>query len=749
MTADKAYPLVLLRKSPSSGGPWVEHFTVNFPAAGVYPFEIDYCNWQSGQTCCLYNGDGTPIRPTAVAPASATQAIAPSFLTVDTGQDSATLSMVSATKVNVNLSAHPYASGNVIVLSLHKHPSKTDYTHPFGPPTWNSNGPFTITVVDANNFTFNVTDAAAYDGATPITCYHLIEVTGTSYLIDTDNSGWPTTCQNEKDLNQNGEPLLPSPLDPASSGNLIPASAIGGAQPGYLFYASIYDPITGHVGNRVPIGSRIANATPCNFKISGLPNLATPFTGWQLLCWGNGTELAASLKTGAKPDQGDLVGYETSPGDSEWCLLIGRTGDGGEVPYAVIDSQGNWVYSTPAQDSITIDSNQIDGNSELPIDNYIPPPFVNFWREGDRICGSILGQPFVYRSGSELDAQTGIFVGDPAQSWDPSKVETFPSSQNVFAGFGYMQESWVFTKGQLAQLSEISGETAWNGPYNFGIIGPHAFDSGWNGLPFWISRERQLCTMMPGANGPMAISTEYDLALLKWIGPSPYAEETEVVYYRDPLRMIELLRIKCVDANGTPFVVIHDFHLRDDSSPYGQAYQATYQDVLASDYTTARIRANDGQEYMWAGTNNGRFAQFYSGGSDNGAAYTADAIALRYLGGDRTALKTIEWYGDEQIAWYVDDQMLNVPFDPTQSPWSMVSNQYRPFPGDTQCAHWLADVERPEMIHCYLWIRLVSHPADAPNPSNPMALSSVPHMPLETYGRLYLVAPVLGDTRGR
>lgn len=748
MTADHGYPLMSGQNVSAIGAALYDKFTVNFPTAGTYHFEIDFCNWHTEQTCCLYNGDGSVLLPQGIAPAQPVNASSPSYLTEDYGQDGATLSAVSATKVNVNFTAHGLADRDVIVLALHKHPSKTDYPTPYGPVTWDSNGPFTITYVDPDNFTFNTTDSSPYAGATPITFYHLVEVDAptTDYIINTDNTGWPKTCQNDRDTNQNGQILLPSPTDLTIGDNLIPASAIGGAQPGYQFYVSIYNPRTGHVGNRIPIGPRIANKTPCVFDLSGLPDLSAPFSGNQVLCWGNATEPAA-VGIIPKPNQGDLLGYETSPGDSEWCLLIGRTGDGGEVPYAVIDSNGNWVYAQPAQSDITIDYANIDGNSELPTENYIPPAFSCFWREGDRQCGSIAKQPFVFNSGSELDDTTGIFVGDPAQSWSPIKVETFPSAQPVWGGFGYMQESWVFTKGQCGQLSELSGERAWNGPYNFSVIGPHAFDGGWNHLPFWVSHQKQLCTMLPNANGPMAISTEYDAALLQQIGPEPYASQTEVIYFRDPLRLIEILRIKCIDKNGDPFVVVHDFNMRDDLSPYGQAYREDYQDILSSDFTTARVRADDGEEYMWAGTSNGRFAQFYTGGDDNGVDFVADGICLRYIGGDRTAVKTVEWYGDEQIKWYVKDSMVGVTTDPNT--WTEVSFEMRPFPGDESSAHYQADVQRPEMIHCYFWIQLTSHSEDAVDPTNPKALSDPPHLPLETYGRLYLSAPILGDTRGR
>jgi hypothetical protein len=230
------------------------------------------------------------------------------------------------------------------------------------------------------------------------------------------------------------------------------------------------------------------------------------------------------------------------------------------------------------------------------------------------------------------------------------------------------------------------------------------------------------------------------------LADSDVAGETELVYFRDPLRLIDALRIKCVDANGDPFVVIHDFNLRGGDSPFGQGYEEDYESTLATDFTSIRILDNIGHARMWAGAFDARFYQLYTGGDDNGTNFTADAISLRYVGGERTAMKTLEWYGDENIQWYTNDS-LDAIEDP--SGWVDFSDQSRPFPGDEGNAHYQTDMNRPEVLHLFLWAQLVSHPEDAPDPDNPMAFSVPPHMPLETYGRLYLVAPLIGDTRGR
>lgn len=641
--------------------------------------------------------------------------------------------------------------------------------------SWPSSGPFTVQrVLSSNDLTFNCPPGVNKS-------LYTAPVNGVtmSRLLSVPSGGTSVTVNQDDELTNQGIALstrgvlqLPF-VEDSRGGNFIPASTVGGDQPGYQFWCAIYNPQTGHVGNRVPLGGRIANLSQSTFILSGLPDLSTqpPDTISAAAYYGyganniNGGGNAAPLPPSTNPipllGPIPLLNY-----DSEWELLIGRTADGGEVPYACIDSNGNWITTTSAsQASITISNAGIDNNSELPTTNYPPPPFVLFWREGDRICGGIMNQPFVYRSASEIDATTGIFVGNPAQCFDPSKVETFPTGEPIVGGFGCMQESWVYTRNDVAQLSELSGEVSWNGPYThgFGGAGSWAFDKGWNSLPFWVSHDKQLCTMLPDGNGPISISTEYETALLAKIGNDydaggnqlRYMAKTEVVYFRDPQRLIDVLRIRCFDANGDPFTVIHDFNLRDESSPYGQGYEEVYLGPLANDYQSIAIRDHYPLPRVWATASDGNIYQFYTGGLDNvdlynpliGEAYTADAIGLRYISGERTAVKTIEWYGDELIQWYIYESLTNVIFDSTT--WVNLSFEMRPVPGETGNAHWMSDLNRPEMMHCYLWAQLVAHPFDAPDPGTPMALNDPPHIPLENYGRLYLAAPLLGDTRGR
>lgn len=637
--------------------------------------------------------------------------------------------------VTVTKAAHGLATGNVISLSI-----LTDTP----PPRWSTSGPFAITVINANTFTFQVADASNFTQS-PANVFILKVVphgTGTAQLttqpIGPEGQGVY--------LNAAGKILMPYANSPSLS--LIPASTIGGAQPGYQFYGAIYNIVTQHVGNRSTLGARIANTGDAVFILSGLPTFSDP----------------------------------------EWVLLIGRTADGAEIPYAIIDENADWITSPGG--TISIAESQIDGNSEIPYRNYPPPgtldynyqlsllpggatqnppvtgTFVRAWMESDHMCGVLAGSPTIYRSGSAQDMREGVFVGLAEQSWDPADIETFPTANPVVCGQGYQQESWCFTAQDSAVLLELAGETQWQGPWNVGAAGQFAWAVGWNNLPFWVTGKKQLATISLGGYqqlgglmstvqaGPMIISGEYEAALLAKIG-SQYLGQVEVVYIRIPEKLVDQLRINCLDANGVPFTVIHDFNLRDEKAPYGQAYEEFYRGPLTGQtvpsYTQASVRDQFEDEICIAGGQDGNLYEFYDGGNDAGTEFVGEAFSLISVGPERTAVKAQEWWGDSTVEWYVTKK-LNAPisfgttistrvFDTSKmnklGPRSAVQ-------GEEWNSHWNVPIDDPEMVNAYVLMRLTSHSADGTT-----ALNTPPHVPLETYGRVWMVNPLAGASRGR
>ena len=606
----------------------------------------------------------------------------------------------------------------------------------------------------------------------------------------------------------------------------IAASTIEGAQPGYQFFASLYMPNAGkHVGNRVEIGSRINNSVRSNFRLVGTVPLS----------------------------------------DSEQVLLIGRTSDGAEVPYAVVDLNANWVTWDGMGPSFLINDAELSGDSELPSRNFPPPGTLDYnaqialldgqlnlpqqgqvsntfsraWVESDHMCGAIEGSPTIYRSGSALDMREGVFVGLPEQSWDPADIETFPTGEPVTCGQGYSQESWVFTRQNSAALMELAGETQWQGPWNLGCAGQFAWTLGWQNMPFWITGEKQLATISSGgyysqggmmsnsAAGPITISDEYESTLLSRIGDQ-YLDQVEVSFIRHPLKRVHVLRIKCLDSNGFPFTVIHDFNLRDDRSPYGQGYlellggpvsgwfplaasisrtggvvtavlpftanaepgqaialnfwsdesfngefiiassvpaggntTVTWNQTLIADgtasggmlvfgpsdtstpnFTQAIARDQFNKQQVVAGGPDGNLYLLYSGSDDNGNPFQAEALALRYIGPERTAVKFLEWYGDRNVEWFISKK-LSTQYDISQMT-ELTEDGVESVQGEGSDNHFRVKIDSPEMTHAYVLLRLASHVEDGST-----ALSFPPHMPVENYGRVWVTTPLLGASRGK
>jgi hypothetical protein len=516
----------------------------------------------------------------------------------------------------------------------------------------------------------------------------------------------------------------------------IAASSVGGPQPGYQFYLSLYMMNAGgHVGNRVAIGPRIAPAVRTNVRILG----AIPVT------------------------------------ENEQYLLVGRTGDGAEVPYALIDDNGNWITEVGTFGDWLITSAQIDGNSELPYRNFPPPGTLDYnqqlanlaggaaqnpplpstfsiaWVESDHCCGVIAGGPTIYRSGSALDMREGQFVGLPEQSWDPADIETFPTGEPITCGQGYQQESWVYTAEDCAVLVELAGELSWEGPWNIGACGQYAWTRGWKNLPFWISQEKQLVTVSLGGTtqvggtytadqaGPVAISDEYEAALLSQIGDA-YLSQVELAYIRIPQKRVEVLRISCLDANGNPFTVIHDFNLRGGDAPYGKAYQEIFLGPLSAVYTQQFVRDGNNKGQIFCGGYDGNIYELYSGGNDDGTEFLAQSLKLVYLGPERYGANWLEWWGDGTVQFYVAKK-LDTPFGTGQMV-PLCSEEPMLVQGEADDNHWQVPIPEPEMVHCYLLTQLESHSADGNT-----NLNVPPHMPLETYGRIWLASPLIGDQR--
>jgi hypothetical protein len=283
-------------------------------------------------------------------------------------------------------------------------------------------------------------------------------------------------------------------------------------------------------------------------------------------------------------------------------------------------------------------------------------------------------------------------------------------------------------------LVDSAGSLQFDGPWPVGLCGKRGAIKTPYGL-YWLSSDKKLYTF--DTTGPLCVSEEYEKAILGQIGSS-YLSAAEVTYLNDPDRDLDRVVVKAKDSNGNPLLAYHDFKLRDDRSPHGQGYDAAYQGQLASDFTIAQIRDNNGKLRLWAGAANGRLYQLDTTGTDDASTFTAEYIALVNEGEATEAIEAFIFYGDKKISVSNGRDLNSVSssaFD------TLINQQVGEMRKDFKfkVARKKTEVNSPE----YWRFALTSHASDAGSgdypsgtTSEPMTLSTVPHLPVEVYGRL-------------
>lgn len=584
----------------------------------------------------------------------------------------------SGTTLTVTSPSHSMVSGQVVILS----------------GTTNFDGIYLVTVIDANTFTVQLPVANLGSNTSGGTAKRVLAVANAATSVDIVSPSQDTSYQ----LNQNLG---------------IPASTTGGPNPGFQFYASIYNPNGGgHVGNRFPIGGRfLQTAYRCNLHFAGLPNLSAT--------------------------------------DSEWNLLIGRTGDGAQVPYPCADNVLNWATVPSGQTTYVLNQANIDGAHELPTRNGIIPSQCNmFCVAGDYAYAGDTSSPTLRRSASFADFRSGSFVGQPEQSWAPNDIDTFPTGEAMTGMFEIDQEVFCGTQHDSALSVNLAGIQQWIGPWNIGIAGFRAGTKcGAQGF-FWVTGDKQLATFNQGV--PVVVSDEYELAELAQIGDQ-YLPAVECLYYRDARKNKEELRIEAQKADGTPYTIIHDFKLREPySAPgslYGQGYSSQFQGPLNTAFSSAQIRDSSGKLQIYSGASNGQLYQLYSGPDDVGNEYTADLILLINGGTNRPSVPFFDYYGDQNVKVTVGRNLQSSIADGAQfgfDPPNANANVAQTVPGSEHDFLYRVKLIPPEVQRLYVRFELTSHPQDGN-----LELNNPIHVPLENYGRIYELVPSVGDTRSR
>lgn len=557
--------------------------------------------------------------------------------------------------------------------------------------TTNFDSVYLVTVTDANTFTVSLNQASGQNvtgsNTTGGTCKRILSVSAAGTSIDVTATTQDTSIV----------------VNDANRG--IAASGTGLATPGYQFYAAIYNPTGGgHVGNRIAIGAgRISNsARRMTVRITGLPDLS-------------GT-------------------------DSEWVILIGRTGDSGQLPYACTDSQGNFFFASSGQTAITL-TNQgaLFGSVEMPTRNGIIPASLNmFARVGDRIHGGQVGRPTVYRSASEADSLAGNYLGRPEQSWAPTDIDTFPTAQGLTGMFDEDRGAFYATKNDGAVFADLGTGWAWIGPwYGAGMAGTRS----WCDTPygkFWVTGHKELATMDNGS--PVSISDEYQAALLKKIGDA-YLSQVEMSHLKDIAKGIDKITIKCLDSTGNPFEVHHDFRNRDDRSKYGQGYESAYSSPLATNFILTKVRDASGAERLWAGASSGNIYQLEDGANDAGTEYSADAIFPVNGGPNRPSLPEFRLYGDQKLQLSISNR-LDVSLASTATVGFIPLTQEL-VAGEDGNSYYKYKQTTTKFSKGYIRMQLDSHSADGN-----LDLNDPPHVPLETYGRVLLAQGLIGSSQG-
>lgn len=552
--------------------------------------------------------------------------------------------------------------------------------------TTNFDSVYSVTVVDVNTFTATLFLAVGQNttgaNTTGGTCKRIIKAAagGTTVTVSA-----PTTD-------------ISITVNDANRG--IAAAATGTTNGGYQFYGSLYNPNGGgHVGNRIAIGGGRLNLTVrrVNVRITSLPDLSAT--------------------------------------DSEWSIMIGRTGDAAQIPYSCTDSNGNFFFSSSGQTAITLTTQgALFGSSELPTRNGVIPSTLNmFARVNDRIHGGQTGRPTVYRSASESDALNGDFVGRPEQSWAPTDIDTFPTAEGLTGMFAEDRGAFYGTKNDGAVFADLGQGFAWLGPwYGAGMAGTRSWCYTPYGI-FWLTGHKQLATMNNGS--PVAVSDEYQAGLLARIGDANLSK-VEMEHLTDVAKGIDKITIKCLDSSGIPFEVFHDFRNKDSRSLYGQGYDAVYSAPLATNFILSKVRDVNGAERLWAGASSGAIYQLEDGANDAGTEFTADAVFPISAGPNRPSVAEFRIFGDSNVTMSITNRL-------DKSLADFAPLQQEAVAGEDGNSYYKYKQTTTKFNKGYLRMQLTSHSADGN-----LDLSDPPHCPLETYGRIYLGQGLVGSQQG-
>ncbi len=191
--------------------------------------------------------------------------------------------------------------------------------------------------------------------------------------------------------------------------------------------------------------------------------------------------------------------------------------------------------------------------------------------------------------------------------------------------------------------------------------------------------------------------------------------------------------IKCRDSNGDPFEVVHDFNFAG-----GQGYERNYSGPLASDYVMADCEDANGFNRCYYGGPDGKIYRGQEGWNDAGAEYSADYVGLQNLGPNRPSICDVQLWGDSDI---LNQEVFSWRTDLDGSrDWNVCQPAQNP--GEESDVRFHHRFSSGSLHMFYYRFQMNSHSADAPTTE----LSDPPHLPLETYGKIYMARALYSDS---
>jgi hypothetical protein len=342
-------------------------------------------------------------------------------------------------------------------------------------------------------------------------------------------------------------------------------------------WVGIYHEPTGHYSNAVDAGQITTTAASGTITVSNLARLVGT--------WNNVTE------------QGELK------------YVFYATIDGYQVPYLIMNAAHTGPLTaaiTATTQSLSVETATIgtengwflDKTSEAPTNNFPPRPMKCLCAVNGRLYGIPLsggsgtGSDFKYPwdtrdlasvvwSKAPGDDRETKLVGDPQQCWPLTNKKATPNIQTpVWLAPSLSEDAvLVWTPKSLFLMQELS-----NGLHIFtkisaihGIKNPMSIRVTDYGI-CWVDQRNQICMLdRDDRSGIRVISRKYQEKL---VGKTVTCAD----YILDPPNEID--RYQVWFSDGT--TVCHDFTLRDEIFPDGQAYTGTNQDFTAAQTLTAQ-----------------------------------------------------------------------------------------------------------------------------------------------------------------